>query len=149
MSTAPKIPESHLDLMQELQAVVSTIRHSDGRISTNPVGFNWDGEKLRFSTLKQRVKYRNLLANPSITFCVTSSKDPTRYLEIRGRAELADDPGGAWQLAIWQQVTGLEEFGLDEPGSERVIVTIIPEQISAPLLYGGKLAGFAERMKGE
>lgn len=143
MTKQATIPETHLDILQERLGVVSTLRHSDGRVSTNPVSFEWDGEHIRFSTLKQRVKYRNLLANPQLTFCVISSKDPTRYLEIRGRAQLQDDPGGAFQLAMWQRMTGEAEFTYDPPGSERVIVTLVAEQVSAPLLYGGQMSRFA------
>ncbi|MBK9667342.1 MAG: pyridoxamine 5'-phosphate oxidase family protein [Gammaproteobacteria bacterium] len=46
--------------------VMSTIRHSDGMISSNPVGYFWDGEIIRISTLKSRVKYQNLLADSRV-----------------------------------------------------------------------------------
>jgi len=135
----PTVPESHLDIMQEFQATISTLRAKDGLISTNPIVFDYDGTYVRFSTLKARVKYQNLKADPRITFCVVSSKDMTRYVEIRGKAQLEDDPTGAFQLKLWQRMTGLDTFDLDPEGAERVTVTIIPEQISTPLLYGGQL----------
>ena len=144
MPNTPKIPESHLDIIQsEVMATVSTIRQKDGLISTNPVSFDWDGEHVRFSTLKQRVKYKNLLADPRITFCVVSTKDPTRYIEIRGTAQLVDDPRGEFQRAFWERVTGEKEFNYDPPGAERVTVTIISQQISTPLLYGGQMSTYA------
>jgi hypothetical protein len=60
-----RIPDTHVGILDTaLLATVSTISHKDGLISTNPVAFDWDGEYLRLSTLKSRVKYRNLLANP-------------------------------------------------------------------------------------
>jgi PPOX class probable F420-dependent enzyme len=136
----PVIPESHLDIMEGFQATVSTVRHRDGLISTTPVTFDWDGEFVRFSTLKSRVKYNNLLANPQITLCIISPSDFTRYIEIRGTAELTDDPGGEFNLAIFQRLTGMEEFPYDEPDAQRVTVKIIPSQISTPSLYGGQLS---------
>lgn len=139
-SPLPTIPASHLDIMEGFQATVSTVRHRDGLISTTPVTFDWDGEFVRFSTLKSRVKYKNLLANPQITLCIVSPEDFTRYIEIRGTAELSDDPGGQFNLAIFQRLTGMDEFPYDEPGAERVTVKIIPSQISTPSLYGGQLA---------
>jgi PPOX class probable F420-dependent enzyme len=143
MSTTTTIPESHLDIVeQEFLAMVSSIRHQDGLISTNPVSIEWDGEYVRFSTLKQRVKYKNLLANPQITLCITSSKDTTRYIEIRGKAELTDDPQGAFQQAMWKRFTGEDQFPYDPPGAERVIVKIIPLQVSTPSLYGGQLKSY-------
>ena len=95
-----RIPATHVGILESaLLATVSTIRHEDGLISTNPVGFDWDGEFVRLSTLKSRVKYRNLAANPLITFCVVDPQMQTRYIEIRGYAELIDDPEGAADFA--------------------------------------------------
>ena len=143
MAARTTIPDTHLDIVeQEYLAMVSTIRHQDGLISTNPVSIDWDGEFVRFSTLKQRVKYRNLQANPQITLCITSSKDSTRYIEIRGTAELSDDPGGAFQRAMWKRFTGEDEFTFDPPGAERVIVKLVPIQVSAPSLYGGQMTTY-------
>lgn len=134
------IPESHLDILENaFSAMVTTLRHKDGLPSTNPVSFDWDGEYVRFSTLKQRVKYKNLLHNPLLTMCILDPHDMTRYVELRGRAEIKDDPEGEWNKAIYRRMMG-EEFTLDAPDAERVIVKLIPEQVSAPLLYGGKLA---------
>ena len=111
-----RIPATHVGILETaLLAMASTIRHKDGLISTNPVGFDWDGEFVRLSTLKSRVKYRNLVANPQITFCVVDPQMPTRYIEIRGVAELTDDPEGT------------------------VIIRIIPTQVSTPTLYGARL----------
>ena len=140
MPTLTVIPESHLDLMEGFQSTVSTIRHSDGLISTTPVTFDWDGEFVRFSTLKSRVKYKNLLANPRVTLCIVSPTDFTRYIEIRGTAEMTDDPGGEFSRAIFKRLTGQDDFSLDPPGAERVTVKIIPLTISTPSLYGGRLS---------
>tara|TARA_R110002049_G_scaffold108853_10_gene257408 strand:- start:4390 stop:4854 length:465 start_codon:yes stop_codon:yes gene_type:complete len=143
MTADTAIPDTHRDILeQEYLAMVSTIRHQDGLISTNPVSIEWDGQFVRFSTLKQRVKYKNLLANPQITLCITSSTDSTRYVEIRGTAELTDDPGGAFQRAMWKRFTGEDEFSFDPPGAERVIVKVIPLKVSAPSLYGGRMTQY-------
>jgi hypothetical protein len=72
------IPDTHVGILETaLLATVSTISPKDGLISTNPVSFDWDGEYVRLSTLKSRVKHRNLVANPLVTF-------------LRGRPEYAD-----------------------------------------------------------
>ena len=139
-----QVPPSHIDILeQEIMGMISTIRHRDGLISTNPVTFDWDGELVRFSTLKERVKYGNMLQNRQVTFCVMSSRIATRYVEIRGHVELEDDPGGRFQQALWKKITGEDEFTLDPPGATRVIVTLIPEQVSTPTLYDGQLDEYA------
>jgi PPOX class probable F420-dependent enzyme len=135
------VPASHLAILETAPlAMVSTIRHKDGQISTNPVGFDWDGESFRFSTLKERVKYTNLLHNPLLTVCILDPVDATRYIEIRGVAEITDDPQGTLNKKVYRKSRGQDaEFDLDGPGVHRVIVTLLPHQVSAPLLYGGRL----------
>jgi PPOX class probable F420-dependent enzyme len=133
------IPESHVGILETaLMAMVSTISRRDGLISTNPVGFDWDGEYVRLSTLKSRLKYRNLVANPQVTFCAVDPKVPSRYIEIRGYAELSDDPERALSKKMVGRMSGKEQ-DLDEPGAERVIIKIVPTHVSTPTLYGGRL----------
>ena len=134
------IPDTHVGILDAaMLATVSTISHRDGLISSNPVAFDWDGSHIRLSTLKSRVKYRNLLANPQITFCAVDPKNVTRYVEIRGYAEISEDPGGELNSRLFRRMTGTEWPNLDEPGAERVIVKIVPTQVSAPAIYGGRL----------
>ena len=133
------IPDTHVGILETaLLATVSTISYKDGLISTNPVGFDWDGEHVRLSTLKSRVKYRNLLANPQVTFCAVDPELPTRYIEIRGYAEISEDPERTLSREMLRRMSG-KEMDLDEPGAERVIIKIIPTQVSTPTLYGGRL----------
>tara|TARA_B100000579_G_C22575548_1_gene730989 strand:- start:298 stop:735 length:438 start_codon:yes stop_codon:yes gene_type:complete len=138
------VPDSHIDIMKdEVIGIVATLRQSDGQLSSNPVSFIFEDGLVRFSTLKERIKYRNLAHDNRVSFCVISSTDPTRYVELRGHARLEDDPGGVFQKALWKKMTGEEEFNFDHPNAERVIVTIIPDQVSTPLLYGGQMSQYA------
>jgi PPOX class probable F420-dependent enzyme len=133
------IPHTHVGILETaLMAMVSTISRRDGLISTNPVGFDWDGEYVRLSTLKSRLKYGNLVANPQITFCVVDPAAPTRYIEIRGYAELSEDPERALSRKLVGRASG-EEMDLDEPDAQRVIIKIVPTHVSTPTLYGGRL----------
>ncbi len=140
-----QIPQSHQDILSGHKAVVSTIRHQDGMLATHPVSFEWDGEHIRFSTLKQRHKYLNLLHNPKLSICLLCHDDFTRYIEIRGHAVLQDDPDKTHFLSVWKRQTGLDTFDYDPPGAQRVSVTVIPEQVSTPTLYGGRLSQRSQR----
>jgi PPOX class probable F420-dependent enzyme len=144
------IPESHEGILENaLLAVVSTISYKDGLISTNPVGFDWDGDYVRISTLKSRVKYRNLLSNAQIAFCAVDPTMGTRYIEIRGYAEISEDPENELPKKVAGRMGG-ENWTpeMDGPGAERVSIKIVPTQVSTPTLYGGQLdqraAEFAE-----
>ena len=126
---------------------LTTIRHKDGLLSTNPVGYVWDGERVRISTLKSRVKYRNLAANPAMAFCVVSPQDITQYVELRGRATLDDDLDRSFFREQFRRGMGGVEPppDLDPPDAERVIITLHPQQVSSPTLYGGRLSTEARK----
>ncbi len=136
-----EIPESNHALLEKSAfAMLSTIRHKDALISTNPVGFVWDGQCIRISTLKSRLKYQNIAADPRISLCVISTKNIMDYVEIRGVATLDDDPDCAFSRRQFMEGTGGMEppEDMDPPGAERVIITIHPKQISSPTLYEGR-----------
>lgn len=136
-----EIPEtSRAILAANSLGVLSTIRHRDGRISSNPVGYVWDGASVRISTLASRVKVANLVADPMVTFCVVDREDHTRYVELRGYATLEPDPDRSFlRLQFLRQSGGHEPpADLDPPDARRVTIRIHPEQVSSPLLYGGR-----------
>jgi hypothetical protein len=51
---------------------------------------------------------------------------------------LEDDADRAFVNRIAMKYMGLEEFPYDPPGAERMIVTVVAEQVSTPFM--GKLA---------
>jgi len=138
-TTEIELPEAHREIIAaNTIGVMSTLREKDGRISTNPVGYLWDGESVRISTVKNRVKYHNLLANPMVTFCVVDREDHMRYVEVRGFATIEEDPDRSFLDSTFVAAGMEPPAELDPPGTERVIVRIHPQQSSSPYLYGGR-----------
>ena len=135
------IPESHVSILENaLLAVVSTIGYKDGRYRPIRWGSIGTGTDVRFSTLKSRVKYRNLLSNAQITFCAVDPTMGTRYIEIRGYAEISEDPENELPKKVAGRMGGKNWTPeMDGPGAERVIIKIVPTQVSTPTLYGGQL----------
>ena len=130
-----EIPESHREILAANSfGLMSTIRHKDGLISTNPVSYVWDGECVRISTIKGRVKYDNLLVDPRITFCVVDPKDTTRYIELRGVATIEEDPDRSFLRSVFEAGGMQMPEDLDPPGTDRVIVRI---HDSIPILIRG------------
>jgi PPOX class probable F420-dependent enzyme len=122
-------PETHRDILATRGlSFVSTVRPS-GLLSTHPISALWDGEKLRFSTTKSRAKYRNLMHDNRVTVCIPDPNNQLRYLEIRGRATLADDPDGSFINQIAKEFMGIDTYPYDPPGTERVTVTIDIEKV--------------------
>jgi PPOX class probable F420-dependent enzyme len=133
------IPERHHELLNvEKLGMLTTVRQ-DGLLSTNPVGFRFDGARIRISTLKSRLKYRNIRHDPRIAFCVLSSTEQMYYVEIRGYATLADDADRSYFRQQFRELSGQEPpEDLDPPGEERVVITLHPASVSSPTLYGGR-----------
>lgn len=133
-------PEEHHELLRTQHIAMLTTMRADGLFSTNPVGFVWDGEKIRISTLKSRMKYTNIKGDSRVAFCVQSFSNPMHYVEVRGHATLEDDTDRSFFLTQFREGSGGGEppEDMDPPGAERVVITVIPTKVSAPKLYGGR-----------
>lgn len=137
-----RIPEDMHDILDAGSIGTLTTMRKDGLFSTNPVGYYWDGDRIYVSTLKSRVKYSNIAADPRIALCVISPQNATRYVEIRGYGSLQDDPDKEYMLAVMRFGAKGREMpptDLDPPGAERAVILIHPVQVSSPILYGGRL----------
>jgi PPOX class probable F420-dependent enzyme len=140
-------PQHEAVLATTVIGLLSTMRHNDQRVSTNPISYLWNGSEFEISTLKGRMKYRNLVANPQATLCVVSAQDPMHYVEVRGRVRLVDDPDRALFIAHFRKVSGGVEppEGMDPPDAERVMIILTPEQVSSPKMYGGQFDDFEDK----
>ena len=127
-----EIPDSHLAFLGDRPNAYLTTMTPSGSLSVNPLAVLWDGRHLRVSTLTSRQKYRNLLADDRVAICVVDRTNPNRYVEVRGRAEITPDTDRAFINAIAKAYMDAEEYPFDRPGDERVIITILPERVSAP-----------------
>ena len=131
-----EIPATHRDILESRGlSFISTIR-PDGLISTHPVSLLWDGEKLRFSSGKSRQKVRNLRSDDRITVCIPDPANALRYLEIRGHAQIEDDPDRRFIDRIAKEFMGVEKYPYDPPGFERVTITIRIAQVSGSAVVG-------------
>ena len=125
------IPETHHDILVDRPTGHLATLRPDGRLSVNPVAVMWDGEHVRVSTLKSRKKYRNLKKDPRVAISIPHRNDPSRYVEIRGSAELSDDADRSFVNSMARHYMGVDEYPYDRPGDERVTITIHAEQVSA------------------
>jgi PPOX class probable F420-dependent enzyme len=99
------IPPSHLDLLtRPVHGVLATLM-PDGQPQASLVWCDDDGECARVNTTAERQKGRNLRANPRVTLLIVDPDDTSRYLEIRGTAELVEDSSCEHLDAITRQYT--------------------------------------------
>jgi PPOX class probable F420-dependent enzyme len=128
----PTIPDTHRDLLDAQVATLAT-HGSDGYPQVSVVWFLADGDELRISLNRARQKTKNLEANPACTVLLLDLADPYRYLEIRGDAELSPDEGYEFADRVGAKY-GSDLRKMDQPGEQRVVVTIIPSRVRA---WGG------------
>ena len=114
-------------------AFMTTVR-PDGHLSTNPVALLYENERVVVSTVATRQKYRNLLADDRVTLCVVQPGNLNRYVEIRGHAVLEPDRDRRVIDEIARAYMGVEHYPLDREGDERIVVEIVPEQVSSPAI---------------
>jgi PPOX class probable F420-dependent enzyme len=85
------IPASHLDLLTRPICGVMTTLLPDGQPQSSVVWVDYDGACATVNTTLERRKGRNLLANPRLSLLVVDPDDTTRFIQIRGDAELVTD----------------------------------------------------------
>lgn len=93
---------AHLQYLLErpLFGALGTVR-PDGAPQVNPMWFEFDGEHVRFTHTTKRAKYRNLQANPAMSFLVFDPDNPMVYIEVRGSlVEATPDPTGAFYVRL-------------------------------------------------
>ena len=124
------IPDGYEDLLtRPLYGHLATTR-PDGSPQVNPMWFEWDGERLRFTHTTKRQKYRNITSHPQVAMSVVDPDVPYKYLEVRGEVEdIVPDPTGAFYLHLNDRYDG----PLTEPpadAADRVIVVVRPTAVS-------------------
>ncbi|HET9249739.1 MAG TPA: PPOX class F420-dependent oxidoreductase [Actinomycetota bacterium] len=85
------IPTSHLDLLTGPICGVLTTMGRDGQPQSSLVWVDHDGDSARINTTLERQKGRNLLTNPRVSLLVVDPDNMSRFIQIRGDAELVTD----------------------------------------------------------
>ena len=123
----PPLPQRAREMFEGPNfATVATLQ-PDGRPQTSVVWVRADGDDVLFSTIKGRRKYENMVRDPRLSVLVLDAADPYSYTEIRGTAEITDDPDARLIEELSQKYTG-RPFG-DRSGEQRVIVRVRPDHV--------------------
>jgi PPOX class probable F420-dependent enzyme len=82
------IPPTHLDLLTRPIVGVLTTMMPDGQPQSSLVWVDFDGECARTNTTLERRKGRNMVADPRVSLLVVDPDDTSRFIQVRGDAEL-------------------------------------------------------------
>ena len=104
------LPASHLDLLTRAIDGVLTTMGADGQPQSSLVWVDVEGECARVNTTLERQKGRNLVANPKVSLLLVDPDDTTRYLQLRGDAELVREGALAHLDALTRTYTREPHF---------------------------------------
>jgi PPOX class probable F420-dependent enzyme len=90
-SAAVEIPASHVDLLTRPICGVLTTMGPDGQPQSSLVWLDYDGECARTNTTLARQKGINIAANPKVSLLVVDPDNTSRFIQVRGDAELSAD----------------------------------------------------------
>ncbi|HLH45530.1 MAG TPA: PPOX class F420-dependent oxidoreductase [Acidimicrobiales bacterium] len=130
-----EIPASHRDLLEAPVATLATVG-PDGRPQLSEVWFVADGGDVRISLNTTRQKTKNLQRNPACNLFILDLARPTRYLELRGDAEVEADDDYAFAAKVKHKY-GADVRDHDRPGEHRVVVTVRPTRVNAVDMEAG------------
>jgi PPOX class probable F420-dependent enzyme len=100
----------------------------DGRPMTHVMWVDCDGEHLVLNTTVDRVKYRNVVANPVVAVTIWDRDDPYRYAEVRGTVvEFLSGPEAARHIDTLSR-RYLGRPYPEESATRRVILKIAPDR---------------------
>lgn len=110
-------------------AVLSTMLPS-GRIQSQMMWVDTDGEHIIVNTEVDRAKYRNIEQNPVATALIVDSENPWNYSEVRGRVvETITGPEAKAHIDAMAKKYLDKDVYPNPIRSERVIVKIAPERV--------------------
>jgi PPOX class probable F420-dependent enzyme len=117
-----KLPELARELADGVNFATVTTVQPDGGPQATIVWVKRDGDDLLFSTIRGRRKTANLEADPRISVLIADAASSYRYAEIRGQAEITEDPTASLIDELAHKYTG-QAFDAP-PGQARVIVRV-------------------------
>lgn len=135
------IPASHLDLLTRPICGVFTTMGPGGQPQSSLVWVDHDGECARINTTMERQKGRNLLVDPKVSLLVVDPEDTTRFIQIRGDAELVTEGALEHVDALTRRYTRHpcyygHVYPLEQQARDtRVVVRIHPRRITLDAIH--------------
>lgn len=124
------IPESHRDLLDAPVGSLATVG-PDGRPQASIIWFLADGDTVRFSLNSSRQKTKNLQRNPAANLLILDGANPARYIELRGDVTIEPDGDYVFADKVGAKYGGADLRTRDQPGEQRVVVTLNPVRVNA------------------
>ncbi len=120
------LPAVARELLDGPHTAVLATSNADGRPQSSVIFVKRDGDTVLFSTVKGRLKTRNMLRDPRVSLLVLANAG--KYVELRGSVTITDDPMKTLLYEMYDRYMGGAEPP-PEPEAERVVVRVTPEKV--------------------
>ncbi len=121
------LSESAREVLDGPHIAVLATSNADCRPQSTVIFVKRDGDAVVFSTIKGRLKTRNMARDPRVSLLVVDWAKG-RYIEIRGSVEITDDPEKRLLFEMYDRyMSGTPPP--PEPEAERLIVRITPQRV--------------------
>ncbi len=100
----------------------------DGAPHASVVWYRRDGDAILFSTTAGRRKARDIAADPRVTVTVFDLGNPYHSVEIRGNAELIEDPAKRLPYELSHRYLGVDPPD-EKPDEARLIIRVVPQKV--------------------
>lgn len=107
-------------------AVLSTVSDA-GAPQSSVIWVRQDGDDLLFSTIRGRLKTRNMERNPQVSLCAYDPEDPYVYVEVRGTVTMSEN--GGIELIDDLSRAYLGKHWAVRPDETRVVVRVTPTRV--------------------
>ena len=126
------IPASHRSLLERDVVGVLTTLMPDGRPHSTLVWVGFEGGLACVNTTLERQSGRNLRADPRVSLLVVDPDDTSRFLQVRGTAELVTDGAERHLDRLTRRYTGHPAYyGWVDPVEQRQRETRVVGRIHA------------------
>ncbi|MET0236829.1 MAG: PPOX class F420-dependent oxidoreductase [Kibdelosporangium sp.] len=110
-------------------ATIGTV-NADGSPQTSPVWITRDGDDLLVSTVKGRLKERNLRRDPRVSISVFDQADPYNYFEARGQVTFTEEGGDKLINDLAHKYTGSDYEGDKGTDNVRLVIRLTPDKLT-------------------
>ena len=131
MTDAKPLEGDLLDMLRGASTCYFATTMPDGSPQVTQTWVDTDGEHVLINTVEGFVKTRNVERDPRVALTVSTTDNPSRYFQVRGRVLERRTEGGAEHIeALSQRYVGRPYAWWGGRDQVRVILVIEPEHIS-------------------
>jgi len=126
-----KLTTDLLDLLREPSICYIATSMADGSPQLTQTWVDTDGENVVINSVEGFLKIRNIERDPRVAVAIADAKNPSRYIQVRGKVTSVTAEGGAEHIEkLAQKYLGMPYPWFGGRDQTRVIITIEAERIS-------------------